>query len=195
MDWEELRNEWQTRDGAAAAQELARPEEVRRLWKRVGWRDALETGIALLLVPCFAFMGYWLAQDGLWLAAAFSAMLVVVLLYIPWRLRRIRRLIPTPDPRQPVHDFLVAERAALAAQARLVRSVARWYYGPIAVGVIGFYTSIQGLSLSSLVYAGFVLALCAAIEAGNRAAAAKGFEPAIDELDKQIRQLEDESND
>jgi len=61
--------------------------------------------------------------------------------------------------------------------------------------VIGFYTSIQGMSLSSLIYAGVVLAICAAIEAGNRMTAAKTFEPTIEELNTQIRQLEEESND
>lgn len=195
MDWNELRSKWQARDGAGAADVLARPDSVRRLWGRVRWRDTLESVVAFLLVPFFAVTAFWLARGGLWLAAAFAVFLVAVLVYIPWRLWRARRLIPQPDPNRPVREFLAAERAALAAQATMLRSVSRWYYGPIAVGVVGFYASIQGAAGSTLLYALFVFALCAAIEAANQCAVRMRFQPAIDLLDKQIHQLEDESDD
>jgi len=194
MDWNEMRAQWQRHAAPGDEPRLERPRETARIWRRVRWRDLLETGVAALLVPFFAGIAYWLASSGMRLAAAFALMLVLVLIYIPWRLWRSRRLIPEPDPEQPVRDFLRAERAAMIAQADMLRSVARWYYGPIAVGVIGFYTSIHGAALSSLIYAAVVLALCAAIEAGNRIAARKGFEPAIEQIDQQIRQLEENGN-
>ena len=67
------------------------------------------------------------------------------------------------------------------------------YARPIAFGVIGFYTSIKGLTVDSLLYALFVLGLFLAIEFGNRLAVRKRFEPAIDTLDHQISLLEQES--
>lgn len=197
MDWNELRSGWQARgDRNEAAAEISlelRSHAQQTLWRRVKWRDGLETVVALLLAPGFAFTAWWLAQAGLWWPAGFAAALVIAIVYIPIRLWRARRRIPVLDPGVPVIEFLRAERSALQAQAAMLSSVARWYSGPICVGVVGFYTSLKGPTVDSLIYALFVLGLFLAIEFGNRLAVRKRFEPAIDTLDHQISLLEQES--
>lgn len=194
MDWNALRSKWQKREDAAGSGRLERPGGAARLWHRVRSRDLLETAVAIPLVPFFAVCAYWMAREGMWITAFFALFLVAVIVYIPRRLWRARRLIPRPDPNRPVREFLAAERAALAAQAEMLGSVARWYYGPIAVGVLGFYVSIKGFALSSLLYTLFVIALCVAIEAANRCAVRTRFLPAIEMIDEQIDQLEKEDD-
>jgi hypothetical protein len=193
MDWNELRNDWQARSDRTTVDLDLRPDERERLWRRVRIRDRLETPVALLLVPLFGFAAVTLARAGLWIPAAFSAGLVAVLIYIPLRLRRARREIPGPDPGLSVLAFLDAERSALTAQADMLRSVARWYSGPVCIGVVGFFVSLAGPSIESLLYTLFVAALFVAIEVMNRVAVRKRFEPAIEQLDEQISILNQES--
>lgn len=195
MDWDDMRKTWQRHGTSNGKVRLERPGGASRIWRRVRSRDSLETLVAVLLVPFFGATAIWMFRESQWIPGVFALFLVGVIVYIPWRLWRTRRLIPQVDPDRSVREFLVAERSALAAQADMLRRVASWYYGPIAVGVIGFYTSIHGASLSSLIYALFVLVLCTAIEVVNRAAANTRFQRAIDEIDEQIHQLEDENHD
>lgn len=193
MDWNELRSDWQARhDEAPAALEL-RPDARERLWHRVRSRDRLETAVALLLLPVFGCAAVILGLAGLWVPALFSAGLVAAIAYIPFRLRRARRRIPVPDPGAPVLEFLGAERVALAAQADMLRSVARWYSGPICIGVIGFFVSQSGLTLMSAIYTLFVIYTFIAIEFANRSAVRKHFEPAIEAVEHQISNLNQES--
>jgi len=193
MDWDDLRNDWQSRIEAQPAMTRPRPDARQRLWRRVRVRDGLETAAALLMLPVFGFAAVWLAQDELWVSALFAAALVGALIYIPLRLRRERRRIPEPDPGRPVLEFLQAERSALEAQVDMLRSVARWYAGPIAIGVVGFFVGLAGFTLASLLYTLLVVGLFAAVEYANRAAVRKRFEPALEQIDDQISELQQES--
>ncbi len=193
MDWNELRTDWQARRDPAPAELDLRPDARERLWRRVRIRDGLETAVALLMLPLFGIAAVWLAWAGMWIPALFAAGLVVALIYIPLRLRRARRQIPVPDPAQPVLEFLHAERAALTAQADMLRSVARWYSGPICVGVIGFFVGLDGFTMVSLLYTLGVAGLFAAIEYANRMAVRQQFEPMLEQVEQQISNLQQES--
>ena len=193
MDWNELRNDWQARSDRTAVDLDLRPAARERLWERVRIRDGLETLVALLMLPVFGAGAVILAWAGLWLPALFAATLVVAIAYVPWRLWRARRQIPVPDPGGSVLDFLRAERAALVGQAEMLRSVARWYSGPICIAAAGFFVSLAGPTLDSLLYVLFVAALFVSIEWANRTAVHKRFEPAIEAVDQQISQLQQES--
>ncbi|NKI35569.1 hypothetical protein HFP89_10370 [Wenzhouxiangella sp. XN79A] len=193
MDWNELRNDWQARSDRAALELDLRPAARERLWQRVRARDGLETLIAVLMLPFFGFAALRLVQAGMWVPALFAVGLLAAIAYVPWRLWRVRQSIPEPDPAEPVLDFLRAERNALLGQADMLRSVARWYSGPICLGAAGFFVSLNGPTLGALLYALLVAAVFAGIEIGNRAAVRKSFEPAIEAVDHQISQLEQES--
>ncbi len=192
MDWNQLRYEWQARDPEPIAPERLRPTQRTKLWQRVRRRDLLETAVAIPLVPLFGVAAVMLAMAGLPTAAAFAGFLAVAVAWIPLRLWRARQSIPAPDPGGSALAFLRAERRALELQVELLSSVAWWYWGPIGVGVIGLVAGIRGLTPETLVYAGFVAVLCAAIEVANRLAVRKGIRPAIAAVDRQIRELRKE---
>lgn len=194
MDWNHLRDDWQARRTDPPRIDALRPQVHDRLWRRVRVRDLVETAVAIPLLVVFAAAAVRLAHTGLYAAAVFSTFLVGAIAYIPYRLWRARRAIPVPDPSRPVVEFLEAERAALQAQAAMLSKVARWYWGPIAVGVIGFYTSVRGVSLDAALYAGFVVLLCVAIEAANRAAVRKRFRPAIERVEAQLELIQADSD-
>jgi hypothetical protein len=193
MDWNDLRDTWQ-RQGSGDAPEL-RPRPLHRLWIRVGQRDFLETALAVLMLPVFGLGAWWLAGQGRWVAAGFAAFLTLAIAAIPVRLWIARRRIPLPDPQMPVLAFLHEERQALLEQARMLSRVARWYWGPLGIGVIGFFVSLRGLAWISVGYVAVVVLMCAVVEYANRAAVRKQIEPAVRAVDEQIEQLEKTGED
>lgn len=195
MNWDRVRMDWQSRPVGGADRLLHEPTRLGRLWQRIQWRDGLETGIAALVGLFFGVMAWWLLTEGMFVPAGFAFSLVLVCVYIPLRLSRARRLIPEADPAQPVIDFLRAERRALRRQRDILASVSRWYWGPVAVGAIGFYVSIRGWHWTSAVYVAVVLLASVIIEYANRAAVRENIEPALDELDEQIRKMEEDDAD
>jgi hypothetical protein len=193
MDWNQLRQDWQSRSDARPSQVELRPDRHQRLWRRVRFRDGVETAVAALLLPFFGFAAVRAFQTDQWLPGFIAVGLVVTIAYIPFRLWQARRRIPVPDPGQPVLSFLQAERVALRAQADMLRSVARWYSGPTCIGAVAFYLSLAGPGLDALLYALVVAGLFVGVEYANRAAVRKQFEPAIAALDHQISTLQQES--
>lgn len=191
MDWDHIRTGWQS--NTMAADGLIRaPSRLGCLWHNVQWRDGLETGVAVLMVLVFGAKSVFLFGQGLFVPAGFALWLTLVCIYIPLKLSRARRLIPRPDPERPVLEFLCAERKALRGQRDLLGSVWRWYWGPIAVGVTGFFVGIRGWHWNSLVYVIVVLLVSLAIEYANRRALRRNIEPALRELDDLIQTMEED---
>lgn len=195
MDWDRVRTHWQSRPVTGTDRLTHESGRLGRLWQRVQWRDGLETGIAVLMSLFFAAVAWWLLTEAMFIPAGFALWLVLVCVYIPLRLSWTRRLIPEADPDQPVIDFLRAERRALLGQRDILASVARWYWGPVAVGAIGFYVSIRGWHWSSAAYVAVVLAVSVIIEYANRTAVRRNIEPALEEIDEQIRKMEEDDAD
>ena len=193
MDWNRMRHNWQSLDRPdGPSLEQLRPTAP--TWRRVLRRDVLETVTAAVLLVFFSFQAWRLAAAEAWAATGFAIYLVALCIFVPVRLWRARRRIPEPDPGRSVLEFLREERSALAIQAGMLRSVARWYWGPAAFGVLGLFISINGLAWSSLAYVGLVAIVYAWIERANRRAARACFEPALSELDQQIKQMQTEEN-
>ncbi|MGY6555223.1 MAG: hypothetical protein ACXIUM_11960 [Wenzhouxiangella sp.] len=195
MDWNRAREQWQTRADQSGSKPLAELAEPARLWTIIRRRDWIETAVAIFGAVFFGAMSIALLLGGLQLAALFGLWLTGVCVYIPLRLRHARRLIPTPDPGRPVIEFLRAERAALVGQRELLGSVWRWYWGPIAIGVIGFFVSIVGWGWKSATYVLIVVAVSAAFEYLNRQAIRQTITPGLDALDRQIQDMENEDED
>lgn len=200
MEWNELRNGWQTRasdrkNGAPISADQLRPDARRRIWTQVRGRDWLETLVALTLAPFFGWVAVQMLTVGLYLAAFFAAFLVASVLRIAVRLWRARARIPDPDPGRSVLDFLRAERDALVAQADLLSSVARWYWGPIGVGTVGLFAGIRGMAPASFAYAACVVLLCIGIEYLNRRAVRTRFRPAIAAVEQQIESIKKQNEE
>lgn len=191
MEWEEVRDRWQQTPSAADMPPLPQADDTRRLWAVVRRRDWLETLVAIALIPMFGFAAFRMMTAGEYLAAFFAAFITGAVIYVPLRLWHARRKIPRPDPQQPVREFLLRERDALIHQASMLRSVSRWYSGPLGLGAVGFYTSISGFGWDAAGYALVVLLMCIGIEFMNRRAASRKFSPAIAAVNEQIKALED----
>jgi hypothetical protein len=194
MKWEDLSSAW-TKSTSQQPMNLRIADleyRERTTHRRVRRRDLLETIVAVLLAPIFAATTYFLAREGVWLSSAASLLLTGSCLYIPWRLRKARRMLPTLRPDTPTLDYLRQERDALQAQYQLLNGILGWYLGPLGVGAVLLYAGIRGLSVDTAIYTTAVLALYGVIYLGNRAAARKQIKPLIDEIDQQIAQLEQE---
>lgn len=191
MDWNDIQNSWQARDDDDAGRvSTSPPTSTRTLWRLVKRRDYIESGLALLLMPLFSVFGVLFARNGQWIAVAFLGLIVIGLAIVPWQLWRTRRMMPTPDPEGSVIDFLRDELRAIEAQESQSRWAVLWYFLPIGVGVIGFYTSVNGLTTGSLAYAAIVVLLGVGIDWLNRVWAARKFREAAATLRAQIEQLE-----
>lgn len=192
MDWDHIRTDWQSHSANGTDRLLRVPSRLSRLWQCIQWRDGLETGVAVLLVLLFGPKAVHLFLQGLFVPAAFAFWLTLLCIYIPLKLLRARRLIPQPNPERSVIEFLRAERKALRGQRDLLGSVWRWYWGPIALGVTGFFISIRGWHWTSSAYVIAVLLVSLVIEYANRRAVRRNIEPALRELDKQIQTMEED---
>lgn len=190
MEWSDLRANWQQKNIDIKV-EAQRPAVTQRLWHSVKQRDALETAVAVITASVFGVTAVGLGQGGQWVAAAFALFLVAALAGIVLRLRHARRRIPKPDPEQSVLDFLRAEQRAIVAQSKMLSSTFIWYWGPIAFGVIGFFTSLNGLAAVSLAYAIVVIGMGIGIEIANRRVVTRQLEPALRWLSDQISSLEE----
>lgn len=192
MNWDDAKTAWQ-KSKTSEADDVASlaPSSLDKLWSRVLRRDWLETIVALPMIPLFGFTTWQSASKGLWAAAAFALLITAAVVWIPFKLRAARRLRPAPDPQQSVLEFLRAELAAVQAQSRLARAAWLWYMSPIAVGVIGFYTSVAGFNADSLRYAVLVIFFGIGVHALNYYGAAPRFDASARELEQQIRQIED----
>lgn len=134
MEFHEMVEAWRRQPTPATdpAQELravrARAAGIARTVRR---RDWIETGIALILLPLFA----WQAVHAPTLLSSIGAAIIAVAcIVIPLRLRHARGR--EPDPTAPVLDALRAELQRVRAQERLLGTVAWWYFGPLGIGVI-----------------------------------------------------------
>jgi hypothetical protein len=162
------------------------------LWRKVNQRDRLENIAGVITASGFLACTVFFAIAKLWVTSLASLFLVGCIAFILFKLRNARRQIPTPDPEAPVLPFLLAEREALQAQADLLSTTFIWYWGPLGVGVIIFFTSIRGFDSMALAYAAVVVAMGFGVEALNRAAVRKQIKPALAWINEQIAHLEND---
>lgn len=198
MHWQQIQQQWQQQvapEVVATSQVSAESvhADSRRLHRRVWLRDGIESVLSLLMVPVFVFAAVRAWQQGNVWTVLFSALLVAWLLFLPWWLWRARRQLPVPQPQQPLVSFLVEERDAVLAQARLLETVWRWCLGPVALGVIGFYFSVAGATRASFLYAGVVLIVYAGIDWLNRVTARRRFRRRAADIDSLLSELAKET--
>lgn len=195
MEWLELRQRWQQspRDNDVDTMADAVHARIRSERRTVFLRDRIETLCAIVILPIFLLSAIGAWARGAWWTVAFSLFLVAWLAFVPWRLARARRALPVARREQPLAAFLAQERDALLAQARMLEQVWRWYLGPAALGVIGFFASIQGFGLATMLYTLIVLTAYVAIDRLNRRAARGYFRTRADEIRRLIETLQMEN--
>ena len=194
MDWNDLRSRWRATEQPSSMLQMlgqihTRSDKLRGAVRR---RDFIETAIAILIFPAFAWLAWQLGSRGIWLPFAFVAFILGWLVYVPLRLRAARRALPQMRADMPTRDYLAAERDAMRAQAGMLEAVWRWYLAPCAFGIIGFVLSARGFTAKTIGYSVVVLGFCVLIGYANRVAARTQFRPLAEDIDTQIRSLEEE---
>ncbi len=195
MNFDQLGEVWRREAGGpparSPAEEVAavraRAAELARVVRR---RDLLETGTALAMLPLFAWRAAT-AQDPL--SAVGAAIIAAACMLIPVRLWAARR--GDPDPARPVALALRAELARIRAQERLLGSVAWWYVGPIALGLLLSTAGGSGPPLFRAAYAASVVALSAWVLRLNRRAAREELGPVAEELEGWLASLDETLSD
>ena len=195
MDWNDLRERWRASEPpsrmAAMLERIgSRSDRLRFAVRR---RDFLETAVAIVMFPAFAWLAWQLASRGVWLPFAFVAFLLGWLVYVPLRLRAARRTLPVMRADLPTRDYLAAERDAMLAQAKMLEAVWKWYLMPCAIGVVGFVVSARGFTAKTMAYSAVVLGFFVLLHHANRTAARKGFRAHADDIDAQVRSFEEDS--
>jgi hypothetical protein len=181
--FEDLGRAWQQRESVddrppePDRQLAAVRDKARVLERTVRRRDLLETSIALLLLPVFAWFAMRASHPLSRLGAAIIAASCVA---IPWILRRARRR--DPDFGLPVEDFLRLELAFVLRQRRLLLTVPLWYLGPLGVGAVLFFAGGSPSAWITAAYAVGVTAFCAVLWRLNRRAVTAELEPREREL-------------
>jgi hypothetical protein len=87
-------------------------ERSRNLHRLVKRRDFIEMTVALLIAPLFGFVVWSAFGKGLWVTAFASAFLASWCLFVPWHLRKTRKLFPDPKTSDDMLGYLKAERRA-----------------------------------------------------------------------------------
>lgn len=199
MDWNQIRQRWQSASGPQLATpdgellaDLRRREA--RLRGQVQRRDRLETTVALLLVPIFGYASWRAGLRGDWLPMAFTLWLTAWLLYVPWHFWRVRRRMPPAQPQQALVVHLTQQRDAMLAQARMLEQVWLWYLAPCAIGAIGFNFAVGGATPRNFIYAAVVLAFCVFLDWLNRRAARTHFRDLAAGIDQQLTTLQKEDH-
>jgi hypothetical protein len=191
MDWNQLQQRWQQQ--APAGIEAPSLDSVRRrdelLRATVRRRNRIETAVALLLFPVFAFAAWRAGLRGAFESAFFSTWLAVWTLYVPWTLWRTRSIQPQRSADVAVLDYLRQEREATLAQARLLEQAWLWYVLPCAIGVIGLNFAALGSRPMTWIYAGVVVTFSIAIALLNRRVARTELRSHAADLEHHIDRL------
>lgn len=194
MDWDTLRNQWRE---AAPAAPLMAVEELRArdasLWKKVRWRDLLETGAAVVvaLFFCLATIGSLVERE--WLQAGFSVLIIAWAVRLPFQLRQARRHTAVDGHGASMLEYLRRQRDAALVQARMLERVWSWYLAPPAIGLVGLRIASDGLTTGSLRYIGLLMLLYAVLAWINRYTARTQFRAHAARLQRQIESLEGET--
>ena len=196
MDWNDLRRRWHDGPATPVPDTLQRELEQRdrSLRETLKRRDRIETGAALVIAPVFIALAVKLFVEGEWAAFAFAALIVAWIAFVPWRLWRARRALPTPRPELPTVAYLGAEREAMLAQARMLEQAWLWYFAPCAVGVAGLAFSVAGFTPKSVVYVAIVAAFCIVMSAANRHAARVAFRDHAAAIARQLEHVDEEES-
>ncbi|MEM1031047.1 MAG: hypothetical protein AAGN82_11900 [Myxococcota bacterium] len=132
-----LRALWHTRPAPPPIDLDQVRRAARRTARRVRFRNVGEWAASVVLVPGFLFVAMrpglpWLSR----VASVCISLAAVVISVWTWRYGRMRAL---PNPDESTSVFMRAYIDQVYRQAEFLRTTPRWYFGPLAVGVLLFY--------------------------------------------------------
>jgi hypothetical protein len=194
VDFESMGETWRRQDSGSTRSPDEELQSVRNraaeLARTVRRRDWIETGVALVLLPLFAWVALRTPHT---LSAIGAAIVAAACVLIPIRLKLARRA--TPDSALPVTQALRVQLSAVHAQQRLLGSVAWWYLGPLGAGVILFALGMPVSPLFKVSYIAAVVALYTWLLRLNLRAVRQVMQPLARQLESWIADFDDSSFD
>lgn len=116
----------------------------RRLHKGVRFRVVSEIAMAIVCVAFFGAAAWHAADLGVRLALVVACLGVV---FVAWRVAASRHVERPADGTTVA--YLVAVRAELGRQATLMRTVSRWYLGPLVPGYVLLHLAVAWKSIAA----------------------------------------------
>lgn len=181
--------EWSAQvDDAQFTDPAAVQNRTQHFERTIRRRNRLENAAGFVCLVVFAAFGLGALSRGEFLIAVADALCVIGVLVVTWQLRRRANLLPM-RPEAPCLDHL---RAQYERQYRALRSVPKWYLGPLIPGIAAFYAAVTVRVAQSAGWAraleglwlplGFTVAVFVAIAFANWLAA-RALKRRIDQID------------
>ena len=166
-------------------------KETSKMDKAVKRRDFLEIGIAICLIPVWAWKLFCSASviQSVGLLGA-----IVACIYIPYKLLKAKQVDAAIEDSVLAH--LVVEKSKLENQKKLLESIAVWYISPFLMAIILITAGanidemgIPQISEQLVIYYGFCALLVVGIYLLNKRAVKKQITPLIDKVNQQVKEL------
>jgi hypothetical protein len=185
MSDDELKKLWQSgkQDNAPDTMVLLKRtrQELERLRRTISKRNRLEIGTAIVLMPVFALIAVFIPAI---LSKIGAALIVPACLFVIYKLKRTKKLLPVDDSSATLSEYLAQHRSYVFAEMKLLDSVLYWYLLPLMVPMLLFCIGLQHYRFA---FGGVLLTI--AVYALNKYVARKDFMPRIARLDKDIAEL------
>jgi hypothetical protein len=182
MELDDLKGAWTNAGltaGGASHDDLI--PRLRRLRRRVLWRDAREIAAAAIVFPIFTWIGWLLQTRGGPLVARLSIALILASLLLI-----VAVLVWARHPRARVgssmHEHLRAELTHIDRQISILQHVAWWYVGPLTVGVNLFVAGVKGAHSAFAIRYGVITLAGGVFLVWLNRRAARGLRPVRDSL-------------
>ncbi|AKQ44994.1 hypothetical protein TH63_04085 [Rufibacter radiotolerans] len=188
---QDLKNLWQNAtpsspiqvDQALLLQEVR--QEASTVYQKIKWRDWLEISVALLIMPLFGLVAWFVP---------FTLTKIGAALVIPWcalviyQLRRARRK-PLQDPSLPLEQFLLHYQVYLQQQVHLLQGVLYWYLLPFSCCMVLFLAGFPFGAKRLLVPAVALLGINVLVYFLNRRAIKKDLRPLLSKVNQTLSAL------
>lgn len=161
------------------------------------WRDSREIiGAVVVMI----FFSYQAMSESLFITKITSILFVLWAIYVSYRLLDVRKYKRVVDLSNSFKAQLLQQKLYLEQQAQLLDSILTWYVGPFALiyslRIIGNALSNDPLwviASSIMIKLAMVFLFSWGLYALNKKAAKKGFSPLIENIDRVLIQLDEDS--
>jgi len=183
MNDEELKQLWRdschTRDTIEISFEIK--DALRKFDRHIQRRDWQEIVIAIVLIPVFALVAYFIEPM---LSRVAATITIPALLFIVFKLRQVKRSRPEYDS-SSLKEYLALYRIYLLNQKLLLERALYWYILPCGLPMLLFFIGQKRYLLAAL-----TLPLYYMVYRINKKAAKEELQPLIDKVDNQLTDLE-----
>ncbi|GAB2532530.1 hypothetical protein [Rufibacter soli] len=189
---QDLKNLWQnspSRESIHVNQTLLLQQvnqEADALARKIKIRDRLEIGVALVMMPLFGVVAWFIPFA---LTKLGAALVVVWCGWVVSKLRKARRH-GTQDPSLPLDQFLLQYRGYLQRQVQLLKGVLYWYLLPFSGCMLLFFAGFPLGARQLLGPGAVVLAMNVLVYFLNKLAVQKELQPQLDKVNQTLAALE-----